>query len=102
MRQLHTVNKSPFERDSLHSCLRVAQAGSTVLLIEDGVYAALRGTTPGKVLTESMPRLAICALRPDLEARGIEAERLVAGITLVDYTGFVALAVEHDSVQAWL
>ena len=35
---LHTVNKSPFERNSLEACLRLAQPGSAVLLMEDGVY----------------------------------------------------------------
>ncbi|MCP4411990.1 MAG: sulfurtransferase complex subunit TusB, partial [Gammaproteobacteria bacterium] len=30
---LHTVNKSPFERNTLKSCLRIAKPGSAVLLI---------------------------------------------------------------------
>jgi tRNA 2-thiouridine synthesizing protein B len=41
---LHTVNKSPFERNTLESCLRHAKNGSAVLLIEDGVYAAIAGS----------------------------------------------------------
>ena len=40
---LHIVNKSPLERNSLDSCLRIAAPGGAVLLIEDGVYAATRG-----------------------------------------------------------
>ena len=40
---LHIVNKSPFERNALDSCLRFGRDGSAVLLIEDGVYAATRG-----------------------------------------------------------
>ena len=44
MIMLHTVNKSPFEKDSLETCLRLAGQGSDILLIEDGVYAALAGT----------------------------------------------------------
>jgi hypothetical protein len=39
---LHIINKSPLERNSLDSCLRVASEGS-ILLIEDAVYAATRG-----------------------------------------------------------
>ncbi len=39
MTMLHTVNKSPFEKTSLDSCLRFAQEGSAILLLEDGVYA---------------------------------------------------------------
>lgn len=43
---LHTVNKSPFERNALESCLQHAKKGSSVLLIEDGVYGAIKGPSP--------------------------------------------------------
>jgi tRNA 2-thiouridine synthesizing protein B len=39
---LHIVNKSPLERNSLDTCLAVAQSGA-ILLIEDAVYAATTG-----------------------------------------------------------
>jgi len=38
---LHTVNKSPFEKNTLISCLKHCKPGSSVLLIEDGIFAAL-------------------------------------------------------------
>ena len=41
---LHTINKSPYEKNSLQTCLRVAPDKSDILLIEDGVYAALKNT----------------------------------------------------------
>ena len=41
---LHTVNKSPFEKNSLQTCLRLSKPGSSILLIEDGVYGALKGS----------------------------------------------------------
>lgn len=99
---LHTVNKSPFERTSLQSCLRVAADGSSVLLIEDGVYAAMSDTESANLVAQATKRLSIYALGPDLKARGIDETRLAAGIQLVDYGGFVDLAAEHDTVQAWL
>ena len=40
MSSLHIVNKSPFERNALDSCLRLAAKGSAVLLFEDGVIGA--------------------------------------------------------------
>ena len=42
MSVLHIVNKSPYDRNSLDTCLRLAAPGSAILLIEDGVYAARR------------------------------------------------------------
>lgn len=102
MALLHTVNKSPFERSALESCLRHAADGSSILFIEDGVYALIRGTRYESALADAASRMSLYALRPDVEARGIDTGRLVAGVELVDYHGFVDLAVEHDRVQSWL
>lgn len=99
---LHTVNKSPFERDSLESCLKYAQDGAAVLLIEDGVYAALAGTSAESKVKAALNNLKVYALGADLKARGFSEERVIDGISLVDYAGFVDLAAEHDKVQAWL
>jgi len=98
---LHTVNKSPFEHRALESCLRYARQGSAVLLIEDGVYAAARDTAVSKQVQEALKSVSIYALKPDLEARGMQ-NRVIDGVRLVDYEGFVDLVVEHNAVQSWL
>jgi len=98
---LHTVNKSPFEKNSLNSCLNCAAEGSTILLIEDGVYGALKGSSIADKVQAAMGKVTVCALGPDLAARGI-ADKVIDGIKVVDYAGFVALSVENDKVQAWL
>lgn len=98
---LHTVNKSPFEKDSLESCIKFAKNGSTLLLIEDGVYAALQNTTVSDMVQKAMENITVCALGPDLKTRGI-ADKVMDGIKVVDYSGFVDLTVENDKVQAWL
>lgn len=96
---LHTVNKSPLQNNSLDSCLRMAQPGCGILLIEDGVYAATR--TPNNPLTEQvLSTHKVYALIPDLKARGL-LERIIPNIELVDYEGFVALTEELDTVQSW-
>ena len=99
---LHTVNKSPFERNTLSSCLRIAKPGSAVLLIEDGVYGALNDNEHASQITDRMNDLTFYVLGPDVNARGLENKPLIDGLTVVDYGGFVDLATEHDSVQSWL
>jgi tRNA 2-thiouridine synthesizing protein B len=99
---LHTVNKSPFERNTLESCLRLAKEGSAVLLLEDGVYAAVAGTAVADRIAERMGELSFYVLGPDFSARGLSDASLIDGIEVVDYGGFVDLAVEHDATQAWL
>ena len=98
---LHIVNKSPLERDTLDSCLRVAQDGGAILLIEDAVYAATRGNEAEARLRDALSRLKVYALGPDLDARGM-GDRVIAGITTVDYGGFVDLVAEHKNCQSWL
>jgi len=98
---LHTVNKSPFDHNTLETCLRFARQGSAVLLIEDGVYAALRETAVSKQVQDALKRVSIYALKSDLEARGMQ-NRLMDGIQLVDYGGFVDLVVAHNTVQSWV
>lgn len=98
---LHTVNKSPFEKASLDTCLRLARPGSAVLLLEDAVYAAMQGTVVEPKVKQALARHAVFALSPDLKARGLDAGRLIDGVQVVDYGGFVDLAVAHDKVQCW-
>ena len=98
---LHTVNKSPFEHRALEACLKFARQGSAVLLIEDGVYAAARDTAVSGQVPDALKRVSIYALKSDLEARGMQ-NRVMDGIRLVDYGGFVDLVAEHNAVQSWL
>ena len=99
---LHTVNKSPFERTSLDSCLKFAAPGAAVLLIEDGVYAALCDTSAAALVKDALKTVKIYVLGPDLKARGFAEGRLIPGIGVVDYAGFVDLAAASAKVQAWL
>ncbi len=101
MALLHTVNKSPYERNTLESCLNHVQEGDTVLLIEDGVYAVVKGGRVADVLA-SVKGVKIAALSADLKARGITAEKMIDGVEVVDYGGFVDLVTNNDKVQAWL
>jgi tRNA 2-thiouridine synthesizing protein B len=92
---LHTVNKSPFERNSLESCLRLSKAGHAI-------YAALQGTRWATAMTDALQTRKIYVMTSDLEARGMRAENVIAGIQPVDYSGFVDLVADHKATQAWL
>jgi len=98
---LHTVNKSPFQTNSLETCLRFARASHCVLLFEDGIYGALKGTRLESLITESLKSYSIYVLVPDVEARGMRTGDVIDGVKPVDYAGFVDLAADN-TVQAWL
>lgn len=101
MSTLHTVNKSPFSHTTLASCLSVCQPGDALLLIEDGVYAALPSSPQAEQLRHARSAgIRVYALEPDLIARGL-AEQHVEAIELTDYAGFVRLSVEQRRTQSW-
>lgn len=99
---LHLINKSPFDRNALDSCLRLAKAGSSVLLLEDGVYAAMSKADSAEAVGKRMEDLTFYVLGPDVSARGLDDKPLIDGINVVDYGGFVDLVVEHEVAQSWL
>jgi len=98
---LHTVNKSPFEKNSLDTALRLSMTGSAVLLIEDAVYGAMMGTSVEDKLRQAVSERSVYVLGPDLKARGLDPSRVIEGIEIVDYLGFVDLVVKHDKTQSW-
>ncbi len=102
MKMLHMVNKSPFEKNSLSSCLRLAKKGSAILLMEDAVYGALKETSVTDEVAGRSKDFKIYALGPDLAARGLIEKPIIDSIKIIDYEGFVDLVVEHDAVNSWL
>ena len=99
---LHVVNKSPFEKNSLTTCLRLSEDNSSILLIEDAVYGGISGGEFEADLKDALASKKVYALEPDLKARGIANDKLIEGVQTVDYEGFVNLAAESTNTQSWL
>jgi len=97
MGTLHIVSKSPFASSALADCLRVC-GEATILLIEDGVNAAIADNK----WIEPLKRegLTVYVLQADCEARGL-SQRIDSEFTLTDYAGFVRLCCEHTPVISW-
>jgi tRNA 2-thiouridine synthesizing protein B len=98
---LHIVNKSHAQTSSLQSCLRMAKPGAALLLIEDAIYAATNSGVAASGIAGAIGQLKVYALQPDVDARGM-AGKLAAGVTAIDYAGFVDLVAEHPNNQSWL
>ena len=98
---LNIVNKSPFQSTSLDTCLRMAQHGQGLLLIEDAIYAATKGSTAEAAIRSACSTLKVYALQPDMDARGVTA-KAIEGVTLVDYSGFVDLVAQYSTSNSWL
>lgn len=97
---LHIVNKSPLAHHTLEQCVTYATSGSSILLIEDGVYAALENTHMSHLIQDALKQhINVYALEADIQARGLHT--LIAGVKKVDYAGFVRLTTEHSHTQSW-
>lgn len=94
---LHIINKAP-QNPALANCLRYGGGQATVLLIEDGVYAAVAATAWVERLLESGRQVHV--LEPDVLARGL-SDRIDPRVSRVDYSGFVELCCQHTPIQSW-
>ncbi|MDB6062104.1 MAG: sulfur relay protein DsrH [Verrucomicrobiaceae bacterium] len=95
---LHIVNKSSYGNRALDECLRFCSNDSAILLIEDGVYAALANSESAAQLIAHCNN--VYALIPDIAARGLTG-RIADAIVAIDYADFVQLCCEHTTIQSW-
>lgn len=94
---LHTLMSSPFRCD-MTAMLRMLAEGDDILLLQDGVIAALNGSSALEALQKAP--ISLYALREDLEARGLSGQ-ISSSVTVVDYTDFVALTVKNPQQMTW-
>lgn len=94
---LHTLSRSPWHCD-IDALLSMLREGDDLLLIQDGVLAALEGSRFVEILSNAP--ISVSALKDDLEARGLSGQISVK-IDVVGYTDFVNLTVTHASQMNW-
>jgi len=94
---LHTVVNSPFRCD-FNALLRMLANGDDVLLMQDGVLAALEGSQALELLL--LAPISLYALQDDVIARGLSAQ-ISSSVAAVSYTEFVALTVKQTQQMTW-
>ncbi len=94
---LYTLLQSPWQCD-MESLLLLLQEGDDLLLLQDGVTAALEGSQMYIKLSASPATLWV--LQEDVAARGLGAQ-ISTKVARLDYTGFVAMTAKHQQQVAW-
>lgn len=94
---LHTLRHSPWQCD-IEGLLRMLGEGDDVLLIQDGVLAAIEGSRFVEILNNAP--ITVFALKDDIDARGLTGQ-ISAKIDAVSYTDFVNLTVKHTTQMSW-
>ena len=93
---LHTLNAAPGSA-AFTDCLRLIAAGDALLLMGDGVYAAMAQTDAGAALQASGAEIYV--LGADATAAGVK--NLIDEVSCLDMDGFVALTERFPRQQAW-
>lgn len=98
MNLLYQIKRSPYISRDLEHILEVAREGSHILLFQDAVLAAAV-TAENQLWLErlSLAGVTVHALDEDLKARGVT--KLMDGIDVVDYSGWVGLVTEFQPVS---
>ncbi|MEB5974018.1 sulfurtransferase complex subunit TusB [Pantoea dispersa] len=94
---LYTLLHSPWQCD-FDSLLLLLQEGDDLLLLQDGVTAALTGSQKLEQLLASPATLWV--LEEDVMARGLTAQ-ISTNVLRLNYTGFVTLTTKHSQQVAW-
>ncbi|RUM52916.1 MAG: sulfurtransferase complex subunit TusB [Methylococcus sp.] len=98
---LHLVNFPFSEAEAAKRILSRMAPKDVLLFIENGVCAVERGAPAACEIDSFAEVVEIYALLPDLKTRGIGAASLLQCVQIIDYPGFVTLAVENGPVQSW-
>lgn len=94
---LFTLARSPQHCD-FPLLIKLVAPEDALLLMQDGVLAALEGSQACELLFQHVQ--SVYVLGEDLAARGLVGQ-ISHNITLIDYTGFVALTEKHAQQTAW-
>lgn len=94
---LHTLCRSP-AHSALRDCLAVLGPNDALLLLGDGVYAALADGEAAALLAASGANVFV--LEADAALAGVEGQ-LLPGAAVVDDEGFVALTEHYSRQLAW-
>lgn len=97
---LHLLHPAPSASTDLMRCLNSLNEGDALLLIGDGVYAALPGAL-GEQPLRQLRQTKVYVLRPDLEARALAGWPLIPCFEPVDFDGFVDLVTAYDACVSW-
>lgn len=91
---LHILNKS-VDQPRFAQCLADLLPGDTVVLTENAVLAIVdaRLNIPENV--------ALKALAPDLEARGLDPKATSTTVEAIDFPTFVNLTLHSEKVVCW-
>jgi tRNA 2-thiouridine synthesizing protein B len=94
---LHTLNKQA--KGVVQLCISALSAADSLLLFEDGVYAALDAEN-AQYFAKLPADIKLYVLTEDLEARGM-TDKIPTTFAKITYRDFVSLSLSCSKVVNW-
>lgn len=94
---LHLIFQSPIEKATL---ARIDD-GDAVVFLQDAVLTILAQNAAAGFLMEKLSAKQLYVLNDDLEVRGLEQDRLISAIEVIDTAGLVELTVANEVIKSW-
>jgi tRNA 2-thiouridine synthesizing protein B len=94
---LHLIFQSPIDI----AILERIDSGDDVVFLENSVLRILKNGYLSDTLTQLLEQNSLYVLVDDIAVRGINADELVKGIEVIDYSELVGLTVKNPVIQSW-
>jgi len=94
---LHLIFQSPIDM----AILERIDSGDDVVFLENSVMRILKNGCLSDTLMQLLKQNRLYVLADDIVVRGINADELVNGIEVIDYSELVRLTVKNPVIQSW-
>jgi tRNA 2-thiouridine synthesizing protein B len=94
---LHLIFQSPIETVLFERF----DSGDVIVFLENAVLRLLQDSQLAETLKQQLSKNRLCVLTDDLTTRGINAQELISGIEVIDYSTLVELTVSNPVIQSW-
>jgi len=94
---LHLIFQSPIDI----AILERIDSGDDVVFFENSVMRILKNGCFSDTLMQLLKQNRLYVLADDIVVRGINADELVNGIEVIDYSELVKLTVKNPVIQSW-
>lgn len=94
---LHLIFQSPIDM----AILERIDSGDDVVFLENSVMRILKNGCLSDTLMQLLKQNRLYVLADDIVVRGINADELVNGIEVIDYSELVKLTVKNPVIQSW-
>jgi len=95
---LHIIEINRVEHQILFKRIAV---DDSLLWVGNSVLSLAKAADTVRVFNTYLKTQRWYVLEDDLQRRGLLAEEIIAGVTVINYQAFVNLTLEHSVIQSW-